>query len=86
MLKENCQVIISEMLFEIEPSGKYLYKDGNERIIEDLGFDSINIMRLIVEIENKFKITFDEELLLVHSFVTVNSLVELVQSMVKDEN
>lgn len=41
---------------------KVIYDDIKEEtdIIDDLGFDSIKLMRLVVEIENEFKFKFKD--------------------------
>lgn len=86
MLKENCdeiRKIIEGMIFQIKPSSKDLLKNGNEKIVNDLGFDSIDVMTLMVEVEEKFNIRFEEEMLLVQSFDTVDSLTEFVQRLIE---
>lgn len=52
-------------------------------LIDDLGFDSIMLVELMMEIEDEFNISFDEVDELVESFDTVGKLMELVGKMLE---
>lgn len=76
---------VVELMNEVEPGCTGQIKSGDENIIEDLGFDSISIMSLLILLEKEFDISFDGELLLLDSFDTVNELCEFVSSIIEDK-
>lgn|GEM_PF-1072238 len=80
MKEKYCQ-IIKEIIIEIDPSTKDILKNGNLKLIEDLGFDSISLMTLLIEIENRFNIKFGDEMIIVNNIETINKLSELVENM-----
>lgn len=90
MLTENngeIRQLIEEMIINIRYSSKELLENGNERIINDLGFDSIDIMTLITKIEEKFNIRFEDEMLLIQNFETVGGLTGFIHRIIeKSEN
>ncbi|MDR2888349.1 MAG: acyl carrier protein [Lachnospiraceae bacterium] len=79
---ETTAKIIIEIIHSIDSGCESLIKTGDERIVDDLGFDSISIMELIFEIEQRFKVDFEGEMLLVQNFDTINILAEFVQKLV----
>lgn len=62
----NDKVVKNELLEVIKECTSIVYEDVDIRsetdIIKDLGFDSITIMELVIEIESKFNIEFDDDL------------------------
>jgi len=48
------------------------------RLIDDLGFTSLDIMNLILALEEKYRITFNDEDLELESFATVGAVVSTV--------
>ena len=49
-------------------------------IFEDLGFDSIQFVELIVKIENEFNIEFDDDVFIMENF-TISNIVNIVNGM-----
>lgn len=56
--------------------------DGRLRLVEDLGFDSLKLLTLAAEIENRFRVTLDpdEEA----TIATLGDLVALLQAKLPD--
>lgn len=62
----NVKEIKNKLLEIIKECTSIVYEDVDlstvTDIIKDLGFDSITLMELIIEIESKFSIEFDDDL------------------------
>lgn len=56
----------------------------NTSLVEDLGFDSVTIMQLVIEIEEKFNIRFDEDTDF-KNLNYVNELIEIVKRKIIGE-
>ena len=60
----NDKVVKNELLEVIKECTSIVYEDVDIRpetdIIKDLGFDSITIMELVIEIESKFNIEYED--------------------------
>lgn len=54
-------------------------------LIDDLGFDSITIVLLIVEIETKFRIVFEDENLELDVLSSVNKLLNIINQKTSKE-
>lgn len=52
-------------------------------LIEDLGFDSITLMQLIVEIEEKYSIVMDDAIY--EQVVVVEELIKLVEKKIEEK-
>lgn len=50
-----------------------------DKELTEYGFDSVNIIMAIVEIENKFNIVFDDEALTLEYIRTTHQLIEYVK-------
>ena len=64
--------IISNIIGNINPSNE-------DDLIEDMGFDSIQMLELIVEVEKYFKISIKDEDFDIENFATINSIIVLVK-------
>lgn len=53
--------------------------DENDNL-QRLGFDSVDFVKLVVEIENKFDIFVEDEDLLSENFDTINKITEYVEN------
>lgn len=56
--------------------------ENNERLIEDVGIDSIRIVKMIVGIENEFGFEFDDEFLDYNKIYTFGLLYDYVNSKI----
>lgn len=56
-----------------------------ERLIYDLGFDSLRYMELVVLLEETFRIAFPDEMLEISSQTTVSEIVLAVEACLKNE-
>ena len=54
----------------------------NTKIIEDLGFDSVSIMNLILELEKEFDFDFLENDNIIDIFSSIRSLQEYIESRI----
>lgn len=86
-MQDSVQDRIKKIVIETNSSSAVLIKTGNEKIIEDLEFDSLSIMMLLEKVETEFNIIFDEEMIFIDNFYTINSLSEYVEKIMvkKDE-
>jgi acyl carrier protein len=66
-------------IYQKNGTGKGIDLKAGMSLSEDLGFDSIEVLKLVVEIEKKFNITFPNDLLKAETFKTIGSLVESVR-------
>lgn len=74
--------LVKLVLSEIgDGEGQELPDDA--RLIEDLGYDSLQLMSIIAEIEKEFGITFDDSDMLFDNFNRIGDLYNLVSSLVE---
>lgn len=66
---------------QLELEGENIEND--ESLQENYGLDSMGFIQLVVALEQEFHIEFDDEVLMIQNFDTINKIVELVQR-VKD--
>ncbi len=52
------------------------------RLVEDLGVDSLTFMELLISIENRYDIVFDDERLAIDAYQTLEDLTTYVQSKI----
>ena len=57
--------------------------NDDSHLISDFGYDSIQTIQLVVEIEKKFKMEFDDEDLTNETFVTYGSLKKTLAKKLK---
>lgn len=57
----------------------------NTDLIEDLGYSSLNLMELIVEIEMEFNIEIEDEFLNIELLTKFDKLLEIVQMVIDKE-
>lgn len=70
---------LKEMIKEIMPEVNTENVTLDTKLVEDLAFDSLAIMMLSINIEDKFHITFTEQV----KFVTVGDVVKYVEEHTK---
>lgn len=59
--------------------------NDNSHLISDFGYDSIQIIQLVVEIEKEFKMEFDDEDLTNETFLTYGSLKKTLAKKLKNK-
>lgn len=57
-----------------------------ETLLKDIGLDSIQMMVLIVNCEEKFNVTFSEDILENNFFDTVGSVVDYIEKLIGGES
>lgn len=72
---EELKEMIKEVMPEVDTENVTL----DTKLVEDLAFDSLAIMMLSINIEDKFHIAFTEQV----KFVTVGDVVKYVEAQVK---
>lgn len=77
-VQEKLQQLVRE--FATENSDTKTLEGKN--LVDDLGYDSFSLMQLIIEIEETFGISMDEDVL-IDSFDNFDSLLESVYKLVK---
>ncbi len=71
--------IIKEIL-EIDDVKQYINADGT---FLDIGLNSINYIKVVVSIEEKFGIEFDDELLDFEQFTSINTLCTYIKENIE---
>ena len=72
--------LVKEKITEIEKSKQEIAYDQD---LGEVGFDSMKMMHLIVEIEMMFDIAFEDEDLLLENFMTIEKIVAMVEKHVQ---
>lgn len=88
-LREVIIVNKRDILIELIKQCNDINVDGeitdNTDLIEDLGYSSLDLMELIVEIEMEFDIEIPDEFLTTEYLTKVNKLMEIVQISIEKE-
>ncbi len=69
----NCDELDSSMIDKVD-------------LIDDLNFDSLTFISMIIEIEAKFSIIIPDNLLLIENFRNVGQIVEIIEKNQKKGN
>lgn len=81
----DIQNILIELIFKDNDStiGSLINDDEimQINIFDDLGYDSVRFIELIVDIENRFQIELDDELLVINNFSTISRIIEIISSV-----
>ena len=61
--------------------------DINENVLDhelkDIGIDSISFIKIVIAIEEKCHMDFDDEMLIVTKFPTIKTVIEYVETKIK---
>ncbi|MCD1258643.1 acyl carrier protein [Paenibacillus athensensis] len=68
---------IVAMVFRIDPEN--VKKMSGDELLSTIGMDSINCMEIVVNIEEEFSVTFNDEELLLDNLNTLNKLAQIVE-------
>lgn len=79
-VKKRVIKILKQTLYNIEA----VEITDKTRIVEDLGTNSINFIRLIVMIENEFDFTFDDEYLVFDKVQTLELLCNYINKKISE--
>ena len=75
-----------EIINLIIKTGEVSCNVGKDTILEEVDLDSITFITIIVELEKKYKIEFDDEKMLVSNYKTIGDLIEYVKMKVAKLN
>lgn len=82
----NIKTKLIELIFKDNDSSLESIIDCEEileiNIFDDLGYDSIRFIELIVDIENKFQIELDDELLIMNNFSTISKIIDNISLII----
>ena len=79
-IKEEVIMIITELSRDKNLNLKIKDRVTAHDKLNDLGFDSISFIKLVIEMENRFGIEFDDKMLDYTRYNTVAELIELVEN------
>ena len=82
MLEERLKTIISSCVLGID---KNQITESTD-LMEDLGFESVNLVELIVDIENEFGIEIEDEFLDIEVLSSFNRLVDMLEKLTGYKN
>jgi acyl carrier protein len=68
---------IIAMVFRVEP--EQIKNMSGDEILGTIGMDSINCMEIVVNIEETFNVSFNDEELLLDNLNTINKLTAIVE-------
>ena len=74
----STEEVISNIIKELVP-GQTTSICVNMNLIDDLGFDSINMLQLILELEERFNISLSDDDLDIDNFKSVKSITTLIE-------
>lgn len=70
---------LKEMIKKVMPEVDVEHVSLDTKLVEDLGFDSLAIMMLSINVENEFNIRFTEQVF----FETVNDVIKYIEAKTK---
>lgn len=76
---------IIELVKAFSMRGDYADINNETSLVQDLDFDSISIVQLLIEFETTFDIVIPDEELQIENFEMVGNLVELVNRCIAGE-
>jgi acyl carrier protein len=76
------EVLLKELLIQFVPNFSEEQINLETRLVEDMMLGSIAIIQLVVEIEDKFSITIDDEDLNYNNFLKFSSLLSMVKRLI----
>lgn len=79
----NTEEVISTIIKELKPDQTATI-NVNLDLIDDLGFDSINMLQLILELEEKFEISISDDDLDIDNFKSIKSIIALIEKNYAD--
>lgn len=82
MTKERIKAGIIQIIFELVQNNGI---DGEVieflDLVDDVGIDSIMFITIIVKLEEKFKITFPDDVILMNNFRRIDNIVDIVKQL-----
>lgn len=72
---------VLEAIYRIIPNGDL--KISLNAALQDIGIDSINFIKLIIELEETFSLDFDEDILTMRHFERIKDIVDYIERLYK---
>ena len=84
MLSNTIEIMIKHQIKQmlVIPEIEFTVEDN----LSDLGFGSIRVLQLVVELEQLFDITFEDEDLLCENFSTINKISSCVKDVLNNSS
>lgn len=76
---DEITVFLSSKIMELTEQTGGIVPIGNDDLLANAGMDSANTIHLVVLIEQKYDITFDDEELLLENFKTIGTISENIK-------
>ena len=83
MKKENIDKTVEQLILKHAVLLEENY-DRQMDLFEDLYFDSLTWISLLIDLENEFDIVFEDELILPETFRNQNDIVNVIEQMLAD--
>lgn len=62
------------------------YGDGYDGNFRDIGINSIEFVKILVNMENEFDIEIDDEMLDIEKVPTIDALCEMLEKLIEERN
>lgn len=87
---ENEKKILDLIIEDLDPSFVDTVLANTEiedlNIFDDLGYDSLNFIELVIKLESAFQVNFDESSLFMDNFGELREIVRAVESLINSKN
>lgn len=82
MKNKEIQEKLNAIIYNV--SGNNISIEDDINLVDDLSFDSLMIMELIMEIEDEFKITFDDSMFSISRLSSYSKILEYILCSIED--
>ncbi|MEC1178644.1 phosphopantetheine-binding protein [Metasolibacillus meyeri] len=82
MIKDNIENKVHQIISTLSNTENNSFT-GNESLYNDLGFDSLKIVELIIELEQAFDISIDDEEIDFETLDSINNIINLITKRTK---
>lgn len=83
MKNKKIEEKINAIIYNVSGKNNIIF-DDDINLIDDLSFDSLMIMELVMEIEDEFKITFDDSMFNISSLSSYSKILEYILCSIED--
>lgn len=83
ILRSKVRNIVSKIYLK-NKNGHLMAINDEQSLTNELGFDSAEVLKLVVDVELKFKISIPDEYMMIQLFDSINSIAELLSKLIKE--